>query len=152
MAVRTYSEHDDGPLDGTYESTAGGVAGTIFLWLAWAAAAIFWGFMLTTGAGILAAGDNPAIGRPGGSADAGGIGWLLIDVIGGMVVLGLAIAWGMSRWASRDKRLDPLTEAATAVEYDMVDAAGGDDDVHRSPSARDPMDRDAVRVLNGRLN
>lgn len=133
--------------EASYESTAGGVAGQTFLWLAWAAAAIFWGVILTTGLGILSAGDNPAISRPGGGADAGGISWFLIAVVGGTVVLGLAIAWGAWRYATRDKSKDPMTEAATHAEYDMVEAAGGDDDIHRSPGERRPEERDAYRAV-----
>ena len=146
MDARPYSEVDDQPA--AYESTGSGLGGKIFIWAAWALAALFWGFILTTAYNILRAGDNPAIGAPGGAADAGGIGFLLMDVIGGVFVLGLAIAWGMSRWASRDKSKDPMTEAATHRIYDMAEAAGGDDDIHRGPGARRPEERDAARGAN----
>lgn len=110
---------------GAYESTGRGVAGQIFLWVAWAAAAIFWGFSLTTGLGILS--STPAVNGPGpGEADAGGVGWMLINFVGGLIVLGGAIAYGAYRYASRDKRLDPMTEAATHAEYDEIESAGGD--------------------------
>jgi hypothetical protein len=151
MAVRPDFDESSFDESAYEEGGSGTLLGKIFLWLAWAAAAIFWGFMLTTGAGILAASDNPAIGNPAGGADAGGIGFLLMDVIGGMLILGLAMAWGTWRWASRDKRNDPMTEAATRVEYDLIERAGGDDDIHRSPEARRPMDRDAVRIINSQL-
>jgi hypothetical protein len=162
MAATPYSEFNGAPRaravtyeeaaayeesSSSYESTAGGVGGQIFLWLAWAAAAIFWGVMLTTAAGILGAADSPAVARPGGGADAGGISWFLINVVGGTVVLGLAIAWGAYRYATRNKANDPMTEAATRAEYDMVEAAGGDDDIHRSPQARRPEERDAYRAV-----
>ena len=158
MAVHTYADRDHIPMATTgtaystgYEpTTSGGVAGKIFLWIAWALAAGFWAFMLTTAAGILAAGDTPAIGRPGADADAGGISWLLIDVIGGLVVLGLAIAWGSWRWASRDKRKDGMTEAATHAEYDLIEANGGDDEITRSPQAHRPEERDAYRAAMNR--
>ena len=154
MAVRTYRdlEHDDlVRTDAAYEeTTSGGVAGKIFLWIAWAVAAIFWGVMLTTGAGILQAGDSPALARGDAQADAGGISWMLITVIGGLIVLGLAIAWGAYRWATRDKSKDAMTEAATHAEYDLIEAHGGDDEITRSPEARRPEERDAYRAALNR--
>ena len=146
MDARPYSEFDEAPA--AYESTGSGVGGKIFIWIAWAVAAMFWGFVITSTYGILTASDNPAIGAPGGSADAGGLGFLLMDVIGGVFVLGLAIAWGTARWASRDKSQDPLTEAATRRVYDLAEAAGGDDDIHRGPGARRPEQRDAAHNDN----
>lgn len=152
MALNGYGDLGEGAEYDTYEDTGSGMAGKAFLWIAWAAAAIFWGFMLTTGAGILRASDNPAITAGQGGADAGGLGFLAMDVIGGLLVLGLAIAYGTWRWASRDKRNDPVTEAATSATYDMVDAAGGDDDIHRGPGAHRPEERDAYRAINPRMN
>jgi hypothetical protein len=152
MAVNGYGEYRSDEDLGGYEDTGSGVAGKAFLWVAWAAAALFWGFMLTTGVGILKAGNNPALHAGGAAADAGGLGFLLMDVIGGLFILGLAIAWGAWRWASRDKSMDPMTEAATAATYDMVDAAGGDDDIHRGPGKRKPMERDAYRAINPPMN
>ena len=142
MVARTHSEYDE--LTG-YESTGSGVAGKIFLWIAWALAAAFWAFLLTTAVGILEAADNPALHAPGGAGGPSLIGFLMM---GGLVALGLAIAWGMTRWAGRDKSRGPLTEAATHAEYDMIEAAGGDDDVHRSPGERRPDERDAYRAVN----
>lgn len=150
MAVRPSSQARTLPADerNDYaETTSGGVAGQIFLWVAWALAAAFWAFALTTGVGILSMG-GPATNGPGpGEVDAGGVGWMLINVIGGLVILGLAIAYGAYRYATRDKRNDPITEAATHAEYDMVEAAGGDDDVSRSPEAHRPEERDAYRAI-----
>jgi hypothetical protein len=150
MAVRTYSDHHNDDLvrtDAGYEESAsGGVAGKIFLWLAWAAAAVFWGLMLTTAVGILQAGDSAALARGDAQADAGGVSWMLINVIGGLIVLGLAIAWGSYRWATRDKRKDAMTEAATHAEYDLIEANGGDDEITRSPQARRPEERDSYRA------
>ena len=51
----------------------------------------------------------------------------------------------LTRWASRDKSKDAMTEAATHRIYDMAEAAGGDDDIHRGPGARRPEERDAAR-------
>ena len=153
MAVSTYDARDD-VLPGeaaTYaETTSGGVGGKIFLWLAWALAAAFWALLLTTGAGILQAGDNPALSRGGAQADAGGVSWALITVVGGLVVLGLAIAYGSYRWASRDKSKDAMTEAATHAEYDLIEANGGDDEVTRSPEAREPEERNAYHAAMNR--
>lgn len=150
MAVQSYS-HTDPDIHsrpaGAYEpTTSGGAGGLIFLWTAWALAAAFWAVMLTTAAGILQAAGNPALARGEAQADAGGISWMLINVIGGLVVLGLAIAWGSYRWASRDKRKDAMTEAATHAEYDLIEANGGDDEITRSPQARRPEERDAYRA------
>jgi hypothetical protein len=149
MAVDGYRgyDDDDAGLD-AYEDTGSGIAGKTFLWLAWAAAAVFWGFMLTTGAGILKAADNPALARPAGEADIGGLGFFAMDVLGGLVILGLAIAFGMWRYSTRDKSMDPITEAATAATYQMVDAAGGDDDIHRGPGEHRTEERDAYRAIN----
>jgi hypothetical protein len=120
-------------------------AGTAVLWIGWALAFAFWVFAMSTFFGIL-----EAIGRGGpgsimGGIDAGGAGFLLMDVIGGVIVLGIALAWGMARWATRDKRQDAVTEAATAALYNEVERAGGDDMVSRSPEARRPEDRDSYR-------
>lgn len=153
MAVRPYSEadtYDADRRDDHAETSGGGLGGQIFLWLAWALAAAFWGVVLTTGVGILGVGPPPSNGPGPGEVDAGGISWLLINFIGGLVVLGLAIAWGSYRWATRDRRKDPITEAATHAEYDMVEAAGGDDDIRRSPEAREPEERDAYRAVKPR--
>jgi hypothetical protein len=154
MAVRTLSDLDHDTLierEGAYdETTSGGVAGKIFLWVAWALAAAFWAFMLTTGYGIIQAADNPALARGDAQADAGGISWLLIEVVGGLVVLGLAIAWGSFRWATRNKANDPITEASTRAEYDLIEAAGGDEEITRSPQARRPEERDAYRAAVNR--
>src|SRR3954468_24144389 len=112
MAVGAYGDYQTPTADFEAEQTTGaGLGGKIFIWLAWSAAAIFWGFMLTTGVGILKASNNPALTAGPGGMDLGGLGWLLMEVVGGLVVLGLAIAWGSARWASRDKSMDPVTEA-----------------------------------------
>lgn len=151
MAVRPYSDLDNSAYErDSYarqepvETASGGVGGKIFLWVAWAAAAAFWAFSLTTGIGILNS-TRGANGPGPGEVDAGGVGWGLMNVVG-VTILGLAIAYGAFRYFTRDKRNDALTEAATRAEYDMVEAAGGDDDVHRSPEAREPFERDAARA------
>ena len=151
MAVQTYGDYDNRPAsDDRQATTAGGKAGMVFLWLAWAAAAVFWGFVLSTGVGILQSG-SPEAAQPGGGADVGGVSWLVIDVIG-VVLLGLALAWGMARWAWRNKTKDPMTEAATRAEYDLIEAHGGDEEITRSPEARRPEERDAYRAINPGTN
>lgn len=121
----------------------GGIA---FIWIVWALAFAFWAFTMSSFFGILSALTS---GVPGGiqsGVDAGGVGFLLITVVG-VVALGAAMAWGAARWATRDKRLDPMTEASTAALYDAVERAGGDDMVSRSPEARAPMERDSYRPV-----
>ena len=89
----------------------------IFLWLAWTAAFAFWAFSMSSFFGIF---DAIAAGPPGGlrgGVDAGGAGFFLISVVG-VVALGLIIAYGAVRWATRDRSLDATTEASTAALYD----------------------------------
>jgi len=96
----------------------------VFIWIAWALAAAFWGATMTSFFGILRAAGQPSP-APMGAADAGGISWAIIDVAGGVVVLGLALAYGAYRYATRDRRMDPVTEAATARLYDAEERADG---------------------------
>lgn len=94
------------------------VGATIFLWIAWAVAFAFWAFSMSTFFGILhAIADHGAGGLMGG-VDMGGAGYAVIDVIGGVIVLGLALIYGLARYATRDKAMDPITEAATKDLYD----------------------------------
>lgn len=157
MAVRPYSDVDDRAYgserrDDTYaETTSPGVGGQIFLWVAWALAAAFWAFSLTTGIGIINS-LGPSSGPGPGEADAGGVSWMLINFIGGVLILGGALAYGAYRYATRNKRNDALTEAATHAEYDMIEANGGDDEVSLSPEAHRPMERDAAHVAQRSTN
>ncbi|HEY8570988.1 hypothetical protein [Phenylobacterium sp.] len=116
---------------------------TAFVWLAWAAAAFFWGMTLTTAFNIMGVAP-PAQALGPGEADAGGVGWGLINFVG-VIVLGLAIAYGAMRYFTRDKRKDPVTEAATASLYDRVERSGGDDEVTLSPEAHETGERAAYR-------
>ena len=149
MAVRPYDDTDAGY---GADTERGSVGAKIFIWVAWALAAAFWAFSLATGAGILGALGAPSNGPGAGEADVGGVSWLLINFIGGVIILGGAIAYGAYRYASRDKSRDPATEAATHALYDITEAAGGDDEVTRSPEAREPEDRNSIRVARGELN
>lgn len=153
MATLPYSDRTDTystttavqDAGGYGETTAAGVGGKIFIWLAWAFAAAFWAFSLSTGIGILNAMGSPAADATAGAVDAGGIGWFLMTVVGGTVVLGVAIAYGLASYLSRDKRKDPMTEAATHALYDTIERQGGDDMTTRSPEERRPEERDAYR-------
>lgn len=119
---------------------------TAFVWLAWAAAAFFWGATLTTAVNILGT-PAPAQGLGAGEADAGGVGWGLMNFVG-VIILGLAIAYGGFRYMTRDKRKDGVTEAATAALYDRVERSGGDDDVSLSPEAHRSEERAAFRDVS----
>ena len=112
-------------------------------------AAAFWGLTMTTFFGIIRAVQQPSP-APAGGVDAGGVGYFLISVVGGLVVLGLAIAFGMYQFARRNKALDPMTEASTARLYDIVEREGGEDLTTRSPGARQPGERDAAQARGGR--
>ena len=101
----------------------------IFIWVAWALAAAFWGLTMTTFAGILR-----SVFQPGpGAADARGVAGAVIYLVGGLIVLGLAMAYGSWMFARRNRSLDPTTEAATAALYDRIERQGGDDMTSRSP-------------------
>jgi hypothetical protein len=118
------------------------IAATIFVWLAWAAAAFFWGMTLTTAFHIIGTpAPNQAVGP--GEVDQGGVGWGLMNFVG-VIILGLAIAYGMFRYVTRDKRKDAITEASTHALYDRADNV----DRHESslsPEAHEPEERAAYR-------
>jgi hypothetical protein len=150
MATLSYTDHstpygDTRPTASSYVEHHS-VAGTAFLWVAWALAAAFWAATFTTAMGIMAALSHPTQAGPAGGADAGGVGFALMDVVGGIVILGLALAYGLYRYSTRDKRLDPVTEASTAALYDSIEQQGGDDMTSRSPETRRPDQRDAYRA------
>jgi hypothetical protein len=116
----------------------------IFLWIAWVLAFALWVGSLIIDVGIV---RDIAQGGPGalmGGVDAGGGGFFVITVLG-VIVLGIAIAYGAARWATRDRRADPMTEASTAALYNSIERAGGDDQVTRSPEDRRPRDRESYR-------
>jgi hypothetical protein len=124
------------------------VGATIFLWVAWALAAAFWSGSMMTAVGIMEAVTHPTGTAPTGGIDAGGVQFALMEVVGGVVVLGLAIAYGLYRYSTRDRSMDAVTEASTHALYDMVEQAGGDDEVTRSPDARKTTERDAYRAID----
>jgi hypothetical protein len=132
------------PDTGAPRSTQRGVGALVFVWLGWALLAAFWGVGLTAFSGILTAiGNNP--GTAMGGADVGGVGWFMMTVVG-VFILGVALAYGVARYHTRDRRLDAVTETATAALYDQVQAQGGEDLTTRSPEARRPQDRDLYRA------
>lgn len=94
------------------------VGATIFLWVAWTLAFAFWAFSMSTFFGILQAIADHGPGGLIGGVDMGGGAYAVIDVLGGVIVLGLVLIYGMARYASRDKAMDPATEAATKDLYD----------------------------------
>ncbi|CAN7276769.1 hypothetical protein LJR225_001380 [Phenylobacterium sp. LjRoot225] len=100
----------------------------VFIWIAWALAAAFWGGSLTSTMGILqAAGQDSstlsAPGAPGGSA-------FLVLVVAAFVAMGVALAYGSLRSASRSARVG---EGATAALYDSIERQGGEDSPRQSP-------------------
>jgi hypothetical protein len=103
----------------------------VFIWIAWACAAFFWGLTTTVFFGILHAVSQPTP-PVAGAVDAGGAGFVLTTIVG-VVVLGAGIAFGSYTTARRNRRLDPMTEAATAAIYDGRDGRGGMDMPRRSP-------------------
>jgi hypothetical protein len=155
MATLTYPDHStpygDTPATAAHHESGYGHAkrdlgATFFVWLAWAAAAFFWGMTLTTAAQIMGT-PAPSQSLGPGEADAGGVGWGLMNFVG-VIILGLAIAYGGFRYMTRDKRKDGVTEAATAALYDRVERSGGDDDVSLSPEAHRTEDRAAFRDVS----
>src|SRR5438270_13701375 len=99
MATAPYDERTAG-YAAPEEARERSVGEHIFIWIAWALAAVFWGATMTTFMGIVEAVSQPSPGVSGG-ADAGGVGFLLMDVIGGLLLLGLAMAYGSWMYARR---------------------------------------------------
>lgn len=112
----------------------------IFIWLAWVLAAAFWGATMTTFFGIIEAIARTPASAAGG-VDFGGVAFLIMDVIGGVLVLGGALAYASWMYARRNRRLDPVAEAATADLYDTIERQGGEDMTSRSPDRRRPDPR-----------
>lgn len=94
----------------------------IFIWIAWAVAAAFWGASLTTMVEIFRTAGQalPTVavaGAPGGSA-------YLILVVTAFLALALAMAYASIRSAASSGRVG---EAATAALYDSVERQGGEE-------------------------
>ena len=116
----------------------------VFIWIAWVAAFAFWLFTMSSAVGILRDVFQPAAEQVPGGPGGGELGLILLTVIA-FFVLGVAVLWASIRWATRDKSLDPVTEASTRALYNAVERAGGDDMVTRGPGARKPFERDSYR-------
>lgn len=149
MATQTYSDgtttyYSDHANASASARSGYGVGGQIVLWIVWSLAFAFWAFTMSSFFGILSEINRTGAQGLEGGINAGGAGSLMMVVVG-VVVLGAAIAWGAARWATRDKRLDPVTEASTAALYDSIERRGGDEIVSRSPEARAPEERDSFR-------
>lgn len=100
------------------------VGAQIFLWIAWTLAFATWAFFMSVDVGIVrAVAETPRDALRGGG-DAGGVGFLLFTVLG-VVALGIALLFGATRWATRDRSRDAMTEASTAALYDSMERAGG---------------------------
>ena len=110
------------------ETRAHAGSGVIFLWVMWLlTAAWFFPFAISTTAGILEAVAQPSPLPPGYvPTGAGGAQWALLEV-GGVILLGVAIAYGLYRYHTRDRALDPAAEAATKDIYDNAQRAREDD-------------------------
>ena len=52
--------------------------------------------------------------------DPGGLLWFLA-LVAGTIVLGVAFAFGIAQYRRRNRRLDPLRDAATAENYAAED-------------------------------
>ena len=103
----------------------------IFIWVAWALAAAFWGASLTTMVEIFrAAGQpGPAVSAPGVP---GGLAYLVLVVVA-FLVMAFALAWAEFRAASAAGRRG---EGATAALYNTIERQGGEDQTARSPDGR----------------
>lgn len=88
----------------------------VFIWLAWAMAAAFWGATLTTMAGILgsAEGGAASIGAPSLS---GGSAAFLLLVVMVFVALAAALAYASLRSATRAAGSESATAAVYATIY-----------------------------------
>ena len=118
---RSYAEARDAPRERS-------VGEHVFIWIAWALAAAFWGASLTTMVEIFrAAGQaTPTISVPGAS---GGSAYLVFVVIA-FLVMALALAYASIRSAMAPS--ETAGEAATAALYNSVERQRGDDRVSRS--------------------
>ena len=79
----------------------------VFIWIAWALAAIFWGATATIFAGILHDAGQ-AVAAPSAAGAPGGMGYLALVVIA-FAAVSLALAYGYARtaWTGRVERRRP---------------------------------------------
>ena len=138
-----YTADHSGDLETTGYRDPGGIA---FIWIGWTLAFAFWALTMSSFFGIISTIMSTTPAGPKGGMDGGGAAWFVMEVVG-VLALAAALGWGVLRYATRDKSLDPMTEASTAALYDSVERNGGDDMVSRSPEARRPQDRDSYRPV-----
>ena len=102
----------------------------VFIWIAWALAAAFWGATLTTMTGILRAAGaaSPAMSAPG----APGVSAYLVLVATAFIALAAALAYASLRSASGSRRVG---EAATAALYEPVEGQQAEDGTIESADA-----------------
>jgi H+/Cl- antiporter ClcA len=97
----------------------------IFIWVAWAAAAVFWGAMLSSIVGILqaAAQVTPTVRAPGMP---GGMPYLALVILAFLFVA-LALLYAEFRTAQTSRRIDAASEAGAAALYSRVERQGGEE-------------------------
>jgi hypothetical protein len=97
----------------------------IFIWVAWAVAAIFWGATLTSILGILqAAGQaTPTVRAPGMP---GGMAYLALVILA-FVSVAAALLYAEFRTARASRRIDAASEVGGAAPYSRVERLGGEE-------------------------
>jgi hypothetical protein len=107
----------------------------IFIWIAWALAAAFWGATLTTMVQIFrtVGQTTPGAGAPGAPGAPGGTAYLVMVIVAFLVMAG-ALAYAEFR--SAGSRAGGRREAATAALYNSIERQGGEDMTARSPRRR----------------
>ena len=118
--------HEQGP--GTYPGDdetprERSVGEHVFIWIAWALAAIFWGATATIFTGILSDASQ-AVQAPSAPGVPGGMGYLALVVIA-FVAVTLALAYASLRTAWTG-RLERRSQADAAAPYDRADSRRGD--------------------------
>jgi hypothetical protein len=92
----------------------------VFIWLALLAATVAYvPFAAMTFWGIVTSPPPPA--GPEGISATSGAGYVITDMLG-VILLGLGLAYGVYKYHTRDRRLDPVTEEATGALYNAAGA------------------------------
>jgi hypothetical protein len=118
-------ERDDDPREhslGDHSARERSLGEHVFIWIAWALAAGFWGASMTMFIGILRDAGQ-AVAAPDAPGAPGGMGYLAFVVIAFLVVAG-ALAYASLRTA-RMGGLEARSQAATADLYDRIERDGG---------------------------
>jgi hypothetical protein len=114
-ANTSYEREDEAPRERS-------VGEHVFIWVAWALAAAFWGATLTTISGILGS-AGPASSAIAAAGAPGGWGYLAL-VVAAFLALAGALAYASLRSASGATR---VSEVATASLYDSIERQQGED-------------------------